>query len=106
VTRFKNFMFGPDTLRFDGIPVTFSASAPEGEIYVVRIDAFGSREMIVIGVRPDDHPACIARRIVREGLRDVLAWLDDPPPYLTGREVFDKLAGRPVWSPTDGGTDD
>lgn len=103
MTRFKDFMFGQGAPLFNGIPITTSAHLPEGEMYVVQLDVWDGRKVLMIGARPDDHPACIARRIVREGLRDVLAWLDKPPTYLTGREVLDKLAGRPVWSPRDGG---
>ena len=80
----------------DGIPITASVFLPEGELFV--IDGPTGR-VLTVGARPDDHPTVIARKIVREGMRDILDWLTNPPTYLTGREVLDKLAGRPTWPP-------
>lgn len=98
MTRFSDFMLGPDTPRFGGTPVMTSVHLPEGEMFMTQVGAWGG-QVLMVGVRLDDDPVCIARRIVREGLRDVLAWLDKPPTYLTGREVLAQLAGRPVWTP-------
>lgn len=82
---------------FLGITVQTSTMLPDGQI--VMMNGTGGPKAFIIGVHPPDAPAVIARKIVREGLRDVLAWLDHPPPYLTGQEVLDRLAGRPAWSP-------
>lgn len=89
----------PAAPRLDGTPVMTSTLLPEGAVVVGMDPALGAIPVIVVGARPDDHPWCIARKIVREGMRDVLTWLDHPPTYLTGREVLDQLAGRPVWTP-------
>lgn len=103
MNRFREFMLRPDTPRIADIPIRTSRMVPEGEIIVSRLHGHWEGALLVtLGMRPDDDPVCIARKIVREGLRDVLAWLDHPPQYLTGREVLDLLAGRPVWTPTGG----
>lgn len=98
-----------------GIPVRTTPLLPEGEIHVIQTGPMYTLDLghmvggshqpasptIMIGSRPDDDPLVIARKLVREGMREVLAWLDHPPTYLTGREVLDKLAGHPVWNPRD-----
>lgn len=99
MTRFREFMFGQSAARFDGMPITTSAHLPDGEVVIVQPGSYGGHRMFMVGVRPPGAPSEIARRIVREGMRDVLAWLGpNAPNMLTGREVLDRFAGRPVWS--------
>jgi hypothetical protein len=87
-----------------GIPVRTSRLIEDGMTMVVRGSSDWPQDpYMIVGVRPDNHPDVIARKIVREGLRDVLAWLHHPPQYLTGHEVLDMLAGRPVWTPHQDG---
>jgi hypothetical protein len=104
MTQFKDFMFGPNTPRLDGIPIILTESLPEGKVAVsVLSTRWGDQPILQIGARSDDHPWCVARCIVREGLRDVIAWLDDPPTYLTGREMLAVLSGNDdIWSPESG----
>ena len=70
---------------------------PDGK-FMATVGGRPGATSILVGVHGEDSPAVIARKLVREQMADVLAWLDKPPNMLTGSEVIDKLAGRPVWS--------
>lgn len=82
-----------------GIPIQLTELLPAGRILLMKGDPkFGTRPMLMVSSVPED-PVTIAgrvgRRIVREGLADVLAWLGQPveqPWDRIRREILD-LAG-------------
>lgn len=69
-------------MMLTGVPVYTSEWVPDGR--VLKLD-----RGLYIGVSRETDDQHEARRIVREGLSDVLQWLGEPA--LTGRQVIDAL---------------
>jgi hypothetical protein len=92
-----------DALTVAGMPVFISGAVPDGMIAIVNPHALPATPTIHIGVEQMPEHRAEARRIVREGLADVLAWLGEPvEPATPGEQLVFTLKARArtgEWTP-------
>ena len=85
-----------DISSLTGIPIHVTDRLPAGRVLLMKGDSrLRTQPMLMVSSNPED-PVTIAgrdgRRIVREGLGDVLAWLGEPvehPGDRLHREIMD-----------------
>lgn len=77
-----------DALTLLGIPVFISNALPDGMLAIVNPGLLPAAPTIHIGFEQLPEHRGEARRIVREGLADVLAWLGEPvEPASLGEQI-------------------